>query len=136
MGGVNEFGSFELKRRPDVVFSSVPAAFGPLQGILQIPCEHRRLGSNDARSKGNEEARENPCRPVVFVAKHYDEDYSYSHETDDGYRVMLDGSQRIHGHLRECPILSYVLIHACSQQPRPAFNCPMCQAPMQILVSG
>jgi len=102
------FGSYGLEQRPHVIFGSAPVALGPPQGILQIPCEHRRRGSDDARSKGNEEAHENPRRPVVFVPEHNDEDYSYRYETDDGYRAMLDGSQRIHGHLRECPILSYV----------------------------
>ncbi len=73
-----------------------------------MPCEHRRRDSDYARSKGKEEAHKDPRRPVVFVAEHKDDDCSYHHETDQDYRAMLDGSQRIHGDLRECPVLSYV----------------------------
>src|SRR4051812_23748551 len=96
---------FEISSQapPHVISGSALAALRPPQGILQIPCEHRRGGSDDAQNKGNEEAHETPGRPIVFVAKHKDEDYSYRHETNDGDRAMLDGSQLIHGHLRECP---------------------------------
>jgi len=33
-------------------------------------------------------------------------------------------------------LLLQVLIQARASRPRPAFNCPMCQAPMQILAIG
>ena len=85
---------------------------GPPQGILQIPCEHRRRNGDDACSKGNEETYEKTRRPVVLVSKHKDEDHPYRHKTDEGYRATLDGAQRIDGHLREYPILPNV-----SEQP-------------------
>lgn len=42
------------------IFGSVPADFGPTQGILQNPCEERRRGRDDARSEDNEGAHDNP----------------------------------------------------------------------------
>ena len=86
------------------------------QGILQFPREHRRRDSDGARSEGNEEAHENSRRPVFAVAKHKDEDCCSRHETDEGDRAVLDGSQRIDRHLRECPTFSHV-----PEQP----ECPM-----------
>src|SRR4051794_36358978 len=75
---------------------------------MQIPCEYRRRRSDDARSKGDEQAHEKSRGPVVFVPKHNNEDHSDRYETDEGDRAMLDGAQRLHGLPREGPIFSYV----------------------------
>src|SRR5688572_30759750 len=70
----------------------------------QDPLEHRRRGGDHGRTESDEDAHRDPARPVIRVAEH-DEDLSSRDETDDGYRAVAHRPQRLHGRLREHPIL-------------------------------
>ena len=61
------------------------------------------------------------------------------HVLPKGFRRVRDYGY-LHGNAKRLlslvQLVLQVLIQTCAPRPRPAFNCPMCQAPMQILAIG
>ena len=61
------------------------------------------------------------------------------HVLPKGFRRVRDYGF-LHGNAKKLlslvQLALHVLIQACALRPKPAFKCPLCQAPMQILAIG